>query len=118
MKTRHTWKLASAALAFASFGITGAAIAAGQAAMSGGDTGGSFQSLDKNSDGHLTRSEIPTDMPLLRSRFSTYDGNQDGSLDAREFAVANAALQGGGHAGEGSSGAPPQHKSSSEPTGG
>lgn len=48
-------------------------------------------------------------MALLRSRISTYDTNQDGMLDAHEFAAAQAALHGGGHAGGGEGSSPPRH---------
>ena len=68
-----------------------------------------FTTLDKNQDGHLSRSEIPADMPLLRTRMSTYDANQDGSLDAHEFAAAQAALHAGGHAGGSDSTPAPRH---------
>jgi len=69
----------------------------------------SFESLDKNHDGHLTRSEIPEDMPLLRTRLSTYDADHDGRLDAKEYAAAKMALQGNG---KGTSGDNPSSSSS------
>lgn len=111
MKTRRFLTLGGSALAFALFAMATAGAASAQEAAASGnssESGESFQSLDKNHDGHLTRSEIPADMPLLRSRLSTYDANQDGMLDANEFAAAQAALHGSGHAG-GSDSSPPQH---------
>ena len=57
-----------------------------------------FHQADLNHDGRLSRSEIPKDMPLLRTRFSTYDRNQDNELDAQEFTAAQAAVHEGGHA--------------------
>lgn len=67
-----------------------------------------FQDMDANHDGHLVRSEISPDMTLLRTRFASYDSNQDGTLDAQEFSAARTALQGGGHATGG--GTPPASK--------
>lgn len=91
--------------------ITAFALAASAQQSSSGTTHASatFQNLDKNQDGHLSRSEIPADMPLLRTRLTTYDSNKDGQLDAREFAAAEAALHGGGHAGGGDSTPPQRH---------
>lgn len=66
-----------------------------------------FQQADQNHDGRLSRSEIPKDMPLLRTRFSSYDVNQDNVLDAQEFTAAQAAVHEGGHA-MSSSTPPPQ----------
>jgi hypothetical protein len=111
MKTRRFLTLGGSALALVLMAMATASTASAQEAAAGGsgDTGPSFQSLDKNQDGHLTRSEIPGDMPLLRSRLSTYDSNQDGMLDAREFAAAQAALHGPGHAGSGDSAPPRRH---------
>lgn len=114
MKTRHFLKLQGTALAFALFGI--AASATAQQAMGGSATQATFQSMDQNQDGHLTRSEIPADMSLLRTRFATYDANHDNMLDAREYAAAQAALHNGGHAGSTDEGAPQQHPA--DPTGG
>lgn len=90
-------KAAGGALALALFGTVAMPLAAQSAA--GGTTDPSFQSLDANHDGHLSRSEIPKSMTLLRSRFSSYDLNQDGYLDPQEFAAAMAAIKGGAPAG-------------------
>lgn len=79
-------------------------------------TSASFQSLDANHDGRLARAEIPKDMTLLRTRFSTYDLNQDGSLDAQEFAAAQMAIKGGGKSAGGGVEAPRQQPS--HPSGG
>jgi len=111
MKTRRFLALGGSALAFALLAMATAGTASAQEAAAGSassDTSASFQSLDKNHDGHLTRSEIPSDMTLLRTRLTTYDTNQDGMLDANEFAAAQAALHGSGHAG-GSGNTPPPH---------
>lgn len=97
MKTRHLLPLGFG-FAIAAFGV---AASAQQATSGMTRPSATFQKLDANQDGHLSRSEIPADMPLLRTRLSTYDSNKDGQLDAREFAVAEAALHGGGHAGGG-----------------
>ncbi|HEV2622595.1 MAG TPA: hypothetical protein VGU65_10975 [Frateuria sp.] len=86
-------KAAGGALALALFGAVAMPLAA-QSAV-GDTTDASFQSLDANHDGHLSRSEIPKSMTLLRSRFSSYDLNQDGYLDPQEFAAAKAAIKGG-----------------------
>ena len=108
MKTRHFPASGAGAIALLVLAVASAASAQEAAAgSSGGDTGASFQSLDKNRDGRLTRAEIPADMPLLRSRLSTYDSNRDGMLDAHEFAAAQAALHGRDRAG-GGDGVPPQ----------
>jgi len=117
MKIRHSLKLASAALAFVSFGIaTMATVSAQDATAAGGDSD-SFQTLDANHDGHLARSEIPEGMSLLRTRMSTYDANHDGVLDAREYATAHAALEGGGHANGADSRAPTSKHNEEDPTG-
>lgn len=97
-------KAAGAALALALFGTVATPLAAQSAAGDTSDT--SFQSLDANHDGRLTRAEIPKSMVLLRSRFSTYDANQDGYLDPKEFAAAKAAVQGGGKSADGAAEAP------------
>lgn len=110
MKTGRFLTLGGSALAVTLLAMATAGTAsAQQAATAGSDTSATFQSLDKNQDGHLSRSEIPSDMPLLRTRMSTYDTNQDGMLDAREFATAQAALHGHGQAGGGDNAPPPQH---------
>ena len=110
MKTRRFLTLGGGAVAFALIVAAGAASAQEAAAgAASSDNGASFQSLDKNQDGHLSRSEIPADMPLLRTRMSTYDANQDGSLDAHEFTAAQAALHAGGHAGGSDSTPAPRH---------
>ncbi|MCX7513449.1 hypothetical protein [Frateuria sp. STR12] len=80
------------ALAFALFGLAGVATA--QQDKTEGNAGASFESLDTNQDGRLTRSEIPSDMSLLRTRLATYDTNHDGTLDSREYAAAQASLHG------------------------
>jgi hypothetical protein len=113
MKTRRLLTLGGSAIAFVLLGMATAGATSAQeaaAGSSGGDTSASFQRLDKNQDGRLTRSELPADMPLLRSRLATYDSNHDGMLDAHEFAAAEAALHGSGHAGSGE-GSPPSRRS-------
>ena len=91
MKRQKSLKPAIVAIALA---LSGAAVVPAFAQQAGADQ--SFESLDKNHDGHLTRSEIPADMPLLRTRLSTYDADHDGRLDAKEYAAAKMALQGNG----------------------
>jgi hypothetical protein len=98
MKTHKSLTIASSAFALALLGIAAMPAASAQQAAAGGAADSSFQSLDANHDGHLSRSEIPNDMTLLRSRYSSYDLNQDGYLDAQEFAAGKAAVQGSGHA--------------------
>jgi hypothetical protein len=115
MNNRHIPKLQGIALALVLLGV-GATAPAQQAATAGAGAGASFQSLDRNGDGRLTRSEIPHDMSLLRTRMSTYDSNQDGALDPREFAAAQMALHGSGNAGGSDTGTPPQQRH--HPTGG
>ena len=107
-------RAAGGVLALALFGAVAAPLAAQTAA---GDTAeASFQTLDANHDGRLSRAEIPKDMPLLRSRFSSYDLNQDGNLDAQEFATAQAAIKGGAKSG-GSQAEPPRQEPSHPPGG-
>lgn len=59
------------------FGLTGAAFA-------GGDKKASFESLDKNSDGYVERTEIPADHDLS-SLFASYDTDRDSRLSSTEF---------------------------------
>ena len=99
MKSRKAFNVAGTPFALALWGLAAAPGAWAQQDAAGTpspDAG--FQSMDKNHDGRLMRSEISSDMTLLRSRFSTYDNNQDGSLDPQEYATAKAALQGSGNA--------------------
>lgn len=54
------------------------------------DTGALFQRLDKNSDGKLTKDEIPEDQARFFERLVRLgDKNQDGALTREEFAQAN-----------------------------
>lgn len=46
-----------------------------------------FSKLDRNHDGKLSRSELPTDMHLLRARFIYADWNQDGKLSPNEYVM-------------------------------
>lgn len=98
MKSRKTFNVAGTTFALALCGLAAApgAWAQQEAGTTSPDAG--FQSMDKNHDGRLMRSEISSDMTLLRTRFSTYDANQDGSLDPQEYAAAKAAIQGSGNA--------------------
>ncbi|MFC5441218.1 hypothetical protein [Rhodanobacter ginsenosidimutans] len=45
-----------------------------------------FLSLDRNGDMGLSRSEVPSGMPLLRARFGRYDLDGDHRLTYSEFA--------------------------------
>ncbi|NUO73291.1 MAG: hypothetical protein HOQ10_11320 [Frateuria sp.] len=105
MKTHKPLTIAGGALALALCGIAAAPSAFAQQAPSNG-AAAAFQSMDTNHDGRLARSEIPPDMVLLRSRFTTYDRNQDGYLDPQEFAAAQMAMKGTGHAMGGDAPAP------------
>ena len=66
----------------------------------------SFTQLDKNSDGKITEDEMPEQMRQYASRMDT---NNDGGIDAKEFAAARArrAQQPGAAGGPGASGGPP-----------
>lgn len=89
-----------------------AAASAQLQAPAAGTVDPAFQSMDQNHDGHLSRGEIPHDMVLLRTRFTTYDRNQDNQLDAQEFAAAQVAIKGAGNAmGSDSEPSPRQHES-------
>ncbi|HET7663193.1 MAG TPA: hypothetical protein VFK31_06085 [Rhodanobacteraceae bacterium] len=46
-----------------------------------------FNKLDRNHDGQLSRSEIPKDMVLLRTRFIYADWNQNGKLSPEEYVL-------------------------------
>jgi hypothetical protein len=50
-----------------------------------------FAKLDKNHDGFLRRSEVPSSLAHLRSYFSEADKNQDGRLTLAEFAASGSA---------------------------
>jgi Ca2+-binding EF-hand superfamily protein len=96
VKSRKFFKIAGGAFALAMCGIAPAVSAqqAAEQAMVDPD----FQGMDQDHDGRLTRSELPKDMVLLRTRFSTYDQNHDNKLDAQEFAAAKTAMKGSGNA--------------------
>lgn len=111
MNTQKSLTIACSALALALSGAAAAPVATAQQAAAGGTVDPSFQNMDENHDGHLTRAEIPTDMVLLRARFTTYDRNQDNALDAQEFAAAQVAMKGSGNA-MGSDAAPPRERES------
>lgn len=49
----------------------------------------SFESLDKNHDGYLKRSEIPSKLSMIRTRFSSFDRDHDLKLNRAEFAMAH-----------------------------
>ena len=49
----------------------------------------SFQKLDTNRDGALSKIEVSSDR-MLQSRFDTADKNADGKLDAVEYRAAIA----------------------------
>lgn len=51
----------------------------------------SFESLDKNRDGFVSKAELPERHPLL-PHFGMGDKNGDGKLDRKEFADAMAML--------------------------
>ncbi|MGN2252535.1 hypothetical protein ACFWZ4_04115 [Frateuria sp. GZRe12] len=105
MKSEKSLKIACGALAFALCGI--ATTVSAQQAAGSATADADFQAMDQDHDGRVTRSELPKDMVLLRTRFSTYDQNQDGKLDAQEFAAAKVAMKGAGNAMD--SGTPPRH---------
>lgn len=46
----------------------------------------SFQELDADSDGQISRQEAEK-LPSLQSRFDSADANQDGSVSSAEFAA-------------------------------
>lgn len=50
-----------------------------------------FKQLDKNSDGFIVRSELPSTHPLL-PHFAMSDRNRDGKLDAKEFDAGMSML--------------------------
>lgn len=120
MKTRHFHELQGAVLALALFGAAAVATASPRQASTGGGTGTSFESLDQNGDGRLSRSEIPDSMSLLKLRMSTYDSDQDGMLDKAEFTAAQMALHGNDRptGGTGDEAPPDQDRDASDPTGG
>jgi hypothetical protein len=102
--------IAWSALALALSCTAAIPVAFAQQAAAGGASDSAFQSMDQNHDGHLTRAEIPKDMVLLRTRFTTYDRNQDNALDAQEFAAAQVAMKGSGNAmGGGTMASPERH---------
>ena len=45
----------------------------------------SFNTLDKNHDGRITRSEVPRYMHALRRDFHRYDRDGNGSLSRQEY---------------------------------
>lgn len=106
MKSEKSLKIACGTLAFALFGIATAVSAQQAAGPATVDT--DFQAMDQDHDGRVTRSELPKDMVLLRTRFSTYDQNHDNKLDAQEYAAAKLAMNGSGNAAGGD--APARHE--------
>lgn len=72
----------------------------------GGNAGGMLQRLDKNSDGKLSKDEVPERM---QERFDELDANKDGFLDAGELSKLRGpgGGAGGGPGGGGSGGSRP-----------
>jgi Ca2+-binding EF-hand superfamily protein len=58
-------------------------------AWAGSDTA-SFQDLDKNHDGQISRDEAKQS-PQVSKNFDRADANKDGKLDSAEFAAVEAA---------------------------
>jgi Ca2+-binding EF-hand superfamily protein len=69
-------------------------------------SGATFDSLDTNRDGRISKSEAAADMNLV---FSSADANADGYLDNTEFKKARKA-----HSGDSTSPSQPQSQSQSE----
>lgn len=63
--------------AIAALGLAGASIAAGDQKVT-------FESLDKNNDGYVERTDIPADHDLA-NLFASYDMDQDNRLSSVEF---------------------------------
>jgi len=55
-----------------------------------GSQGATFESLDKNSDGRISKSEAATDANVT-SQFSKYDLNGNGFIERDEVTSANTA---------------------------
>ncbi|MFB9068053.1 EF-hand domain-containing protein [Pseudofulvimonas gallinarii] len=72
--------------------IAVAAVAFGFSTFALADDGRSFQSLDANNDGYVSRDEIPADHALA-ANFSTYDTDADGRLSQSEFDVYTSSKQ-------------------------
>lgn len=106
MKSEKSFQIRCGVLAFALCGI--ATVVSAQQAPAPATVDADFQAMDQDHDGRLTRSELPKDMVLLRTRFSTYDQNHDNKLDAQEFAAAQLAMKGSGNAAGGD--APARHE--------
>lgn len=64
--------------------ITAAALLAGTALAGETLASKSFESLDKNADGHITASESVADKGLAAD-FATADANSDGGVSKEEF---------------------------------
>lgn len=71
---------------------------AGAAVGAGGNMSESFDKLDRNKDGSITKREASGD-PAVASAFATLDASKDGKLDLGEFAQFEAGggtkLEGG-----------------------
>lgn len=103
MKRQTSLKIAYCALALA---LSGTAAVSAQEAAGRVPVDPDFQSMDQDHDGRVTRGEIPADMVLLRTRFTTYDANHDNKLDPLEYAAAKTAMKGTGDAMGGEAPAP------------
>ena len=112
MKSKTSVKIACGALVLA---LSGMAVVSAQEAAGNTMVDPDFQAMDQDHDGRLTRSELPKDMVLLRTRFTTYDQNHDNKLDAQEYAVAKDAMKGSGNAMGGDAPAPHQKPTSEHP---
>lgn len=75
--------------------ILAAAVAFGLSSLAMAGDGRSFQSLDSNNDGYVTRDEIPADHELAAS-FSSYDTDGDGRLNQSEFDAYKSTKQNDG----------------------
>ena len=88
MNLKTLTAVAAATLLGTSFAYAGADKPSSSSASSGSTAQPQFKSLDKNSDGSLSRDEVKTWSGA--KNFSKLDANHDGKLSSQEYAAAGS----------------------------
>jgi NADPH-dependent glutamate synthase beta subunit-like oxidoreductase len=83
---KYLWKAVSFVVACL---FAGAVVAAGQTGKTEGSPMVSFEQLDKNKDGSISKDEAKADTTVSK-QFDQWDANRDGKLSKAEYDGASA----------------------------